>query len=267
MTRYTQRLEQLRHQGRSGLVTYLTAGDPQTGNTSEALLTLARAGADLIELGMPFSDPMADGPTLQRAALRALAAGETVQRTLASVQRFRESDQDTPVVLMGYANPVWQYGVDAFCQAASKAGVDGLLLVDLPTDQGQPLRNACDANGMLWPRMVAPATDGQRLGHIAEQSTGFLYLVARNGVTGSGEVAQVALEERLAMTRGLTDQPLAVGFGLRKPEHFRALNGKADWIVIGSALHDTLEAAATPQEGLTALAAQVAELRRALDVR
>lgn len=266
MTRYQRRLDSLRREGRSGLVAYLTAGDPLAGDTAQALLTLSGAGADLIELGMPFSDPMADGPTLQRAAYRALEAGETVSLTLASVKRFRQEDDRTPLILMGYCNPLWQYGVDAFCRDSAEAGVDGLLIVDLPIEHDQQLREACRNSGLLWPRMVAPGTANDRIPRIAEQATGFLYLVARNGVTGGAEVAQDALEERLKTVKALTDQPLAVGFGLRTADHCRQLNGKADWIVVGSAIHETLEATA-PLERDNALRAQVQALQGALTTR
>ena len=264
MSRFEQRLAGLRQEQRSGLVTYVTAGDPQAGSTLDALRTLSAAGTDLIELGMPFSDPMADGPVLQAASERALANGTTLDPIFSAVRSWRLQDPTTPLILMGYSNPVWQRGIEPFCRQAAEAGVDGLLLVDLPAEHDGPLRQTCAQWGLLWPRMVTPGTSPERLQRIAAQASGFLYLVSDNGVTGTTAVPMAGLGERLNRARAATQLPLAVGFGLKTPQQLAQLNGQADWLVVGSALHERLSRCATPALGLAALQQQVQALRSAL---
>lgn len=259
MNRLTQRLQQLRAAGRSGLVTYLTAGDPDAA-TSLALLTrLGAAGADLIELGMPFSDPVADGPTIQAAHLRALASGQTLAATLQLVSRLRQHDQTTPLLLMGYLNPLLQYGVEPFMAAAAAAGVDGLLLVDLPFEHAAPYRAAARQHGLQLIAMTAPGSDAARLAHWLPYAEGFVYHVSLNGITGSAAADSDALTAHVARLRTLTPLPIALGFGLRTPQQLAALNRQADLLVVGSALVATLA-----RDGVEATLQQVRQLAAAL---
>ena len=233
MSRIAARFAALKREGRAGLVTFLESHDPDLASSAEILRGLPGAGADLIELGMPFTDPMADGPTVQAAGLRGLAAGATVAGTLALVRGFREADAATPVVLMGYLNPVLAYGTQRFCVDAAAAGVDGLILVDLPTEEADLLAADAEANGLDIIRLVAPTTDAERLPVVLRQSSGFVYYVSITGITGT----RSASAEHLAAAL-----PVAVGFGVRTPEQAAAAARVADAAVVGSALCDTLAA-------------------------
>ncbi len=234
--RIDQRFEGLREAGRAGLVTFLTAGDPSHEACLELLLALPQAGADVIELGMPFSDPMADGPTIQAASERALAAGASMKRTLELLERFRRNDQETPVILMGYFNPIHAYGVEAFVADAGAAGADGLIVVDLPPEEDAQLRTAAVSDGMALIRLATPTTDDSRLPVVLKDASGFIYYVSTTGVTGAGSGEQVAVASAVARIKSHTDLPVAVGFGIKTPDGARAVAAAADAVVVGSAI-------------------------------
>ena len=249
--RTDRRFAALKAEGRAGFVTYVMAGDPDAATTLEVLKGLPGAGADLIELGFPFSDPMAEGPTIQRAAQRGLKSGMTLQGTLDLVAAFREGDQDTPIILMGYLNPVLNKGFETFAALAAKAGVDGLIIVDCPPEEPDPLSDAREAEGIPLIRLAAPTTDDARLPMVVRRTSGFVYYVSVAGVTGvkSADGADVApAVERLRKASGL---PVAVGFGIRTPEQAAAVAKVADAAVVGSALVDEIEAAAQLNENVT----------------
>jgi len=239
-TRISRRFAALKAEGRGGLVTFLTAGDPDPETADEILMGLPAAGADLIELGMPFSDPMADGPAIQASSLRALKSGMTLKRTIASVARFRERDADTPIVLMGYYNPIYIYGVDAFVADAKAAGVDGLIVVDLPPEEVDELwRPARDA-GIDFIFLTAPTSDDARLPVIVERASGFVYYVSITGITGTRAADAADVKAAVERIRRHTDLPIGVGFGIRTPEQAAAIAGVADAAVVGSALVDVV---------------------------
>ncbi|MGI3775882.1 MAG: tryptophan synthase subunit alpha [Janthinobacterium lividum] len=240
MSRIAARFEALAREGRAGLVTFLEAYDPDRENSAALLRGLPGAGADLIELGMPFTDPMADGPSVQAAGLRGLAAGATVAGTLELVREFRGGDAETPVVLMGYLNPVLAYGTTRFCVDAAAAGVDGLILVDLPTEEADLLAGDAEANGLDIIRLVAPTTDAERLPVVLRQSSGFVYYVSITGITGTRSASAADLAAALPRIRAATTLPVAIGFGVRTPEQAAAAARVADAAVVGSALCDTL---------------------------
>jgi len=249
--RIDRRFAGLKAENRAGFVTYVMAGDPDAATTLSVLKGLPGAGADLIELGFPFSDPMAEGPTIQRAAQRGLKSGMTLQGTLDLVAAFRKGDQDTPVILMGYLNPVLNRGFESFAVAAAKAGVDGLIIVDCPPEEADPLSDALEAEGIALIRLAAPTTDDARLPMVIRRTSGFVYYVSVAGVTGvkSADAADVApAVERLRKASGL---PVAVGFGIRTPEQAAAVARVADAAVVGSALVDEIESAAKLNENVT----------------
>ena len=249
--RIDRRFAALKAENRAGFVTYVMAGDPDAATTLSVLKGLPGAGADLIELGFPFSDPMAEGPTIQRAAQRGLKSGMTLHGTLDLVAAFREGDTDTPVILMGYLNPVLNRGFESFAVAAAKAGVDGLIIVDCPPEEADPLSDALEAEGIALIRLAAPTTDDARLPMVIRRTSGFLYYVSVAGVTGvkSADAADVApAVERLRKASGL---PVAVGFGIRTPEQAAAVARVADAAVVGSALVDEIESAAQLNENVT----------------
>ncbi|MGE4219410.1 MAG: tryptophan synthase subunit alpha [Alphaproteobacteria bacterium] len=235
-SRIDRRFAKLRAEGRGGLVTFVTAGDPDLETSARILAGLPGAGADLIELGMPFSDPMADGPAIQASSLRALKSGITLRRTLAMVRTFRERDQDTPIVLMGYYNPIYTYGVPAFCADAKAAGVDGLIIVDLPPEEDAELcRPALDA-GLNWVRLTTPTTDDVRLPTVLQRASGFVYYVSILGITGTRSASDAAIREAVQRLRRHTGLPVAVGFGIKTPAQARAVASVADAAVVGSAI-------------------------------
>ncbi len=249
--RIDRRFAALKAENRAGFVTYVMAGDPDAATTLSVLKGLPGAGADLIELGFPFSDPMAEGPTIQRAAQRGLKSGMTLQGTLDLVAAFREGDQDTPIILMGYLNPVLNRGFESFAAAANTAGVDGLIIVDCPPEEADPLSDALEAEGIALIRLAAPTTDDARLPMVIRRTSGFVYYVSVAGVTGvkSADAADVApAVERLRKASGL---PVAVGFGIRTPEQAAAVARVADAAVVGSALVDEIESAAKLNENVT----------------
>jgi tryptophan synthase alpha chain len=243
--RIDRRFRQLRARHRAGLVTYIVAGDPDFDTSLDLMRGLVRHGADVIELGMPFTDPMADGPTIQAAGLRALASGMTLARTLDLVARFRAGhrieDKETPIVLMGYYNPVFSYGVARFAADAAAAGVDGVILVDVPPEESDEVLPVLKASGIHTIRLATPTTDAARLPAVLEGAGGFIYYVSIAGITGAAapDVADVAL--RVAHLRQATNIPIAVGFGIREPEQAAAIADIADAAVVGTALVQAIE--------------------------
>ena len=234
--RIEKRFAALRASGRAGLVTFLTAGDPDPATSAAIVERLPAAGADLIELGMPFSDPMADGPAIQLSSQRALAAGMNVQKTLDMVANFRKSDDDTPIILMGYLNPVYAFGVDRFVKTAAKVGVDGLIIVDLPPEEEADLCLPAQAAGIDFIFLTAPTTDEERLPRVLANASGFVYYVSITGITGTASAAASAIEDAVLRLRRFTPLPIAVGFGITTPEQAAEVAAVADAAVVGSAL-------------------------------
>lgn len=235
MSRIEEILGGLRDRGEKALITFITAGDPDLETSEQLIHTLVEAGADLIELGMPFSDPMADGPTIQAASERALAAGTTLAGVLAMVRRVREHT-NTPILLMGYYNPIFRYGVERFARDAAEAGIDGLLLVDLPSEEAGELQPFLQAAGIDLITLLAPTTDRQRMARLAEAAEGFLYYVSMTGVTGSQQVDAESIRAVVSELQKTSRVPVAVGFGVTTPEAARHIAGFADAVVVGSAL-------------------------------
>lgn len=242
MSRLAARFAALRAQGRGALITYIQSYDPDHATSAAILAGLPAAGADVIELGMPFTDPMADGPTIQAAGLRALASGASVVHTLAMVAAFRQANVQTPVVLMGYLNPVLTYGPARFCADAAAAGVDGLIIVDLPTEEADWLAGDAAAHGIDIIRLVAPTTDDARLPHVLAGSSGFVYYVSIAGITGATAATADSLAAAIPRIRAATDLPIAIGFGIRTAAQAAAAVAVADAVVVGTALIDTLAA-------------------------
>lgn len=236
MSRIAPRFAQLRGEGRAGLVTYVMAGDPDAATTAAILAGLPEAGADVIELGMPFSDPMADGPAIQAAGLRALAGGMTLKGTLDLVRGFRAHDAHTPLVLMGYFNVLFAYGVDRFMRDASAAGADGVIIVDLPPEEAAEAAPQAAAQGIDFIRLATPTSDDRRLPRILEGASGFLYYVSILGITGTRSVDHDAVREAMGRLRRHTDMPVAVGFGIKTPDAAAAIAREADAAVVGSAI-------------------------------
>ncbi len=234
--RIARRFEALHHAGRGGLVTFITAGDPDPETSLALLRGLPAAGADVMELGMPFSDPMADGPAIQAASLRAIKAGMTLAGTLDLVARFRDGDGETPVVLMGYFNPVYSYGVDRFLHDAREAGVDGLIVVDLPPEEDDELCLPAVAAGLSFIRLATPTTDDARLPAVLTCTSGFVYYVSITGTTGAASAADSVIGEAVARLRRHTHLPVAVGFGIKTPEQVGRVAAQADAAVVGSAI-------------------------------
>ena len=241
-TRIDTRFAELKAQGRAALVTFLTAGDPD-GETSLALIkALPKAGADLIELGMPFTDPMADGPAIQVSSQRALKAGQTMKKTLTMVRAFRKADNATPIVLMGYYNPIYIYGVDKFLADAKSAGIDGLIVVDLPPEEDEELCLPALKAGLSFVRLATPTTDDRRLPAVLANTSGFVYYVSITGVTGTAVPDASRVTGAVERIKRHTALPVAVGFGVRTAAHARAIAKGADGVVVGSALVDALKA-------------------------
>ena len=234
-SRIEQRFADLAAAGRAGLVTFLTAGDPDQETSLEILMGLTDAGADLIELGMPFSDPMADGPAVQLSSQRALAAGARMQTTLGLVGDFRKVDDATPIILMGYFNPIYIYGPERFLDDAAEAGVDGLIIVDLPPEEDELLA-PLQKSGIDLIYLAAPTTDDARLAVVLKNAGGFVYYVSITGITGTKSAAQSDIAAAVARLRVATDLPIAVGFGIRTPDQAAQVAASADAVVVGSAL-------------------------------
>lgn len=252
---------------RPALVTFISAGDPDHDTSFEILNALPQAGADIIELGMPFTDPMADGPVIQQANIRALKNGANMQETLKLVQKFRESNTHTPIVLMGYANPVFAYGIEIFAKDCAAAGVDGLIIVDMPPEEAQDLSRACTENDLDLIRLVTPTTDMDRLKTILQGASGFLYYVSITGVTGAAKANIDAIRPHIADIRGQTDLPVMVGFGIKTPEDAQTMAGVADGIVVGSALVQTIADAPDRATFSTEISAKVKALQSALPTK
>jgi tryptophan synthase alpha chain len=239
-TRIDARFAQLKKEGRSAFVTFVMAGDPDPETSLAIVKALPQAGADIIELGMPFTDPMADGPSIQAAGLRALKAGMTLKKTLALVKRLRESDNATPIVLMGYYNPIYIYGVDKFLADAKTAGVDGLIIVDLPPEEDTELCVPALKAGLNFIRLATPTTDDKRLPAVLANTSGFVYYVSITGITGAAAANATAVSGAVARIKRHTALPVCVGFGIRTPETARAIAENADGAVVGTALVDAV---------------------------
>lgn len=235
-TRIERRFAELKRQGRAGLVTFITAGDPDLDTSAKILASLPQAGADIIELGMPFSDPMADGPAIQAASQRALKAGQTMVKTLAMVKEFRKRDEATPIVLMGYYNPIYIYGVERFLEDAVKSGVDGLIVVDVPPEEDSEILPPAREAGLNFIRLATPTTDAKRLPAVLANTTGFVYYVSIAGITGTAapDLGKVAAE--VSRIKQATALPIAVGFGVKTKEQVSEIAGFAEGVVVGSAL-------------------------------
>ena len=240
MSRIAARFSQLKRDNRAGLITFTMAGDPDYATSLQVLRGLPKAGADILEVGMMFSDPMADGPAIQAAGLRAHRAGATLKRTLDMLAEFRRGDADTPVVLMGYYNPIYRFGAEKFAEEARKAGVDGLIIVDLPPEEDGEMRPQAKAAGLDLIRLATPTTDDKRLPVVIEGASGFLYYVAVLGITGTKSGAIEQISSSVARIRKSTDLPVAVGFGIKTPEQAAEIANVADAAVVGSALVELL---------------------------
>ncbi|MCB1464311.1 MAG: tryptophan synthase subunit alpha [Nitratireductor sp.] len=264
-TRIDTRFAELRSQGRPALVTFITAGDPDMATSLEILKSLPAAGADVVELGMPFSDPMADGPAIQLAGRRALKGGQTMVRTLEMVREFRKGDNATPIVLMGYYNPIYSYGNERFLADAKQAGVDGLIIVDLPPEADDELCLPAMDAGLNFIRLATPTTDDRRLPRVLANTSGFVYYVSITGITGSASPDPAKVAASVAHIKAKTELPVAVGFGVKTADQARAIGEGADGVVVGSALvgaiADTLDADGKATSGTAgAVAALVREL-------
>ena len=259
-SRLDKRFAALKAENRTALVTYTTAGDSSFETSLEILKGLPAAGADVIELGMPFSDPMADGPAIQKAALRALESGQTQARTLEMVRIFRRHDTETPLVLMGYYNPIYRYGVERFLGDAARAGVDGLIVVDLPPEHDDELCLPAAEHGINFIRLATPTTDAERLTTVLSNASGFIYYVSVAGVTGGSSPTPQSVEQAVGRLRERTHLPIAVGFGIRHAEQAAAIGHFSDAVVVGSALVECIERAATPGDAIGSVHRLVREL-------
>ncbi len=261
-TRISRRFAELRERGELGIVAYITAGDPSLDATLQFVQALAEAGADVIELGVPFSDPLADGPTVQRASERALKSGTTLAGVLRLVRRIREVSQ-APIVLFSYYNPILQMGLENFAAEAAAAGADGVLATDLTVEEADEYRSVMRRHHLDTIFLGAPTSTNDRLAKIAAASSGFLYLISRTGVTGAKDTLAADVPDLVRRTRGLTQLPLAVGFGVSQPAHVSMLGGLADAAVVGSALVSEIEKAGSVDSAADALRAQLRLLKEA----
>ncbi len=266
MSRIQQRFAMLREQGRKALIPFITAGDPDNEVTVPLMHTLVRNGADIIELGVPFSDPMADGPVIQRASERALDHHTSLHDVLDMVRAFRRDNDEIPVVLMGYLNPIEVMGHAAFAQAAADAGVDGVLTVDIPPEEGVELLATLREHGIDPIYLLAPTSTPERIRQLTAAASGFVYYVSLKGVTGAGNLDIQAVADKLDAIRSVTDMPVGVGFGIKDAETAQAMGKIADAVVVGSALVSQVEAHADDPDRIHAtVGAIVADMRRALD--
>lgn len=265
MSRIADAFARAQGNGRAALVAFVTGGDPSPEATPAILDALVAAGADLIELGLPFTDPMADGPAIQRANLRALAAGTTAARLFAIARDFRARHPDVPLVLMGYANPMLRAGAEPFAAACAEAGIDGVICVDVPAEQDRAIGPALRARGLAVIRLATPTTDGARLPAVLEGAGGFLYYVSVAGITGSQQAALASIADKVGVLKAATHLPVAVGFGIRTAEQAAAIGRVADGVVVGSAIVDAIaEAASHDRDPARAAGAVVAGLADAL---
>jgi tryptophan synthase alpha chain len=266
-TRIDRRFAALKEEGRAALVTFVTAGDPDYATSLAILKAAPAAGADVVELGMPFTDPMADGPAVQASSLRALKSGQTLRKTLDLVRAFRAAADDTPIVLMGYYNPIYIYGVDRFLADAESAGVDGLIVVDLPAEEDDELCVPALKAGLNFVRLATPTTDDKRLPAVLANTSGFVYYVSITGITGAATPQFNKVAQAVARIKRHTDLPIAVGFGVKNADHARTIAQGADGVVVGSALVEAVRTSldangkATPRTvgAVTSLIAELAD--------
>ena len=262
MSRLQRRFAALKEQNRAALVTFVTAGDPDYATSLQILKGLPDADTEVIELGMTFTDPITEGPEIQQANIRELGNGQNMDKTLQMVREFRATEQDTPLVLMGYYNPIYIYGVERFIADAREAGVDGLIVVDLPPEHNDELCDPAQAAGIDFIRLTTPTTDDTRLPTVLNGSSGFVYYVSVAGVTGAGAATMEHVEQAVTRLRRHTDLPLCIGFGIRTPEHAAEVAKRADGAVVGSALIDRIARAGSPAEaveGVLGLCRELAE--------
>lgn len=263
--RITARFAALAQEDRAAFVTYVMAGDPDIAASAAILRGLPGAGADLIELGLPFSDPVADGPAIQHAGNRALQQGVTVEKVLEMVRGFRAADDATPLIVMGYLNPLLSYGLTGFAAAAARAGVDGVIMVDCPPEEATPLADALDAHGVALIRLATPTTDAARLGVVTRRTSGFVYYVSVAGITGDKHADAQDIAPAIARVRAACGLPVAVGFGIRTPDQAAAIARVADGVVVGTALVDVIaDAAASGDDPTKRVLATVATLSGAV---
>ncbi len=259
-TRIDRRFAALKQEGRAALVTFITAGDPDPATSLAILRSLPAAGADIVEVGVPFSDPMADGPTIQASSQRALKAGQTLKKTLEMVRGFRRGDNDTPIVLMGYYNPIYVYGVDRFLADAKSAGIDGLIVVDLPPEEDAELCLPALKAGLNFIRLATPTTDDKRLPAVLANTSGFVYYVSITGITGAATPHAGRVAAAVARIKRHSSLPVAVGFGVKNAAHARALAQDADGVVVGSALVEALRASLDGGKATSGTVKAVADL-------
>ena len=264
MSRLGTTLDSLKQRGEKGLITFITAGDPSISATVPALKKLADAGADVLELGVPFTDPEADGPAIQRSSERALLNGVTLRKTCEQVALFRQHNEVTPVVLMGYMNPILSIGIDQFAQLAADSGVDGLIVVNLPPEEAGELSEALSSRGIDLILLVAPTTPMQRIEALASSGSGFLYYVSIKGITGADHLDVTDVANKVASIKRKTDLPVSVGFGIKTPEVAAAISKVADAVVVGSALVDILGSEKALEDSLEELHELTSALKRAI---
>ncbi|MBY8977033.1 tryptophan synthase subunit alpha [Rhodobacteraceae bacterium NNCM2] len=252
--RIAERFEKLSNDGKAAFVAFIMAGDPDRETAQQVLNGLPGAGVDVIEIGMPFTDPMADGPAIQLAGQRALDAGMTLKGTLEMVAQFREGDQETPIILMGYYNPIYSMGVDAFLSAAVEAGIDGLIIVDLPPEEDSELCLPANAAGLNFIRLATPTTDEKRLPAVLQNTSGFVYYVSITGITGAASAQAANVAPEVARIKAATDLPVCVGFGVKTPENAAEIAKIADGAVVGSAIVDRIGRGDSPADVLSFIA-------------
>jgi tryptophan synthase alpha chain len=266
-TRIDRRMAKLKQEGRPALVTYFMGGDPDFDTSLSIMKALATSGADIIELGMPFSDPMADGPAIQAAGLRALRGGQTLVKTLKMASEFRKGDNETPIVLMGYYNPIYIYGVDRFLADAKASGIDGLIVVDLPPEMDEELCIPAVKAGINFIRLATPTTDDKRLPKVLQNTSGFVYYVSMTGITGSALADTGKVASAVKRIKGHTDLPVCVGFGVKTAEQARVIGASADGVVVGTAIVNAVanvlgpngERTADPAEAVATLVSGLAQ--------
>lgn len=270
MTRIETKFKSLTSNNKKALITFLTAGYPDLDYTLEAMQEMVENGADMIELGFPFSDPMADGPMIQEASFHSIEQGITINDVFVLVEKFRLKDAQTPIVLMGYYNPVFSYGVEAFVKRAKEVGVDGFIIVDLPFEEGGEFLPFVRDNGLDWIQLITPTTDKERFNNITKQSSGFLYYVSIAGVTGTKKAVEEEVKKNVKLFQEQTETPICVGFGIKSPDDAKAMAKASKGIIVGTALLEIIKKhkiqnLSSTQESLTKLSDFVKSLRQALD--
>jgi tryptophan synthase alpha chain len=263
MTRIDAKFQALRQDGKKAFVAYVMAGDPDYETSREIVLGLPGAGVDVIELGVPFTDPMADGPTIQLAGQRALAGGQTLEKTLQIARDLRKTDDTTPIVLMGYYNPIYNRGVDRFLEDAKEAGIDGLIVVDLPPEEDEELCIPAQKAGLNFIRLATPTTDDKRLPKVLQNTSGFVYYVSITGITGAANAQATDVGPEVARIKASTDLPVIVGFGIKTPEASEAIASVADGAVVGSAIVERIARKDSPEDVLKFVAALAEGAHRA----